>query len=285
MTATFGATYARHYDLLYRDKDYDGEVALLVRLLDRHGAEGCRVLDIGCGTGQHAVRLASCGFDVTGIDRAAAMLVLARANATRSLDDAAARPRFVAGDARTFRLGGAPFDVALMMFGVLGYQLGNREVRDALDTVRAHLKPGGLFVCDVWYGPAVLAVRPSERTKVVDTVDGHVERSARGTLDDFTHQVAVHYDLRHVRDSEVVSEVHETHRMRFFFAQELALFFETAGLEMLALHAFDDPEKDPGDDTWNVLAIGRAVQPPSLPSPVPGNVVNGPVRRGTPPLQ
>jgi len=29
--------------------------------------------------------------------------------------------------------------------------------------VRTHLRPGALFVCDVWYGPAVLHVRPSEK--------------------------------------------------------------------------------------------------------------------------
>ena len=48
---------------------------------------------------------------------------------------------------------------------------------------RRHLRPGGLFFCDVWYGPAVLAERPSERVKVIDTELGQVIRVASGELD------------------------------------------------------------------------------------------------------
>ena len=53
-----------------------------------------------------------------------------------------------------------------MMFAVLGYQHTNADVLDALATARAHLDVGGLFAFDVWYGPAVLSERPSERVKV-----------------------------------------------------------------------------------------------------------------------
>ena len=70
-----------------------------------------------------------------------------------------------------------------MMFAVLGYQIADVDVESALHTARAHLKPGGVFVCDAWYGPAVLAVRPSERVKVIDSSTGQVIRVASGELD------------------------------------------------------------------------------------------------------
>ena len=74
MSDTFGAAYAQQYDLLYQDKDYDAEVALLERLFHAHDLEGMAVLDLGCGTGQHAIRLAQRGYDVTGVDRSPEML-------------------------------------------------------------------------------------------------------------------------------------------------------------------------------------------------------------------
>ena len=70
-----------------------------------------------------------------------------------------------------------------MMFAVLGYQVGNADLQAALATARRHLQPGGLFFCDFWYGPAVLAERPSERVKVIDTSDGQIIRVATGELD------------------------------------------------------------------------------------------------------
>ena len=43
---------------------------------------GARVLDVGCGFGRHAIELARRGFEVVGIDPAAAMLDRARELAT-----------------------------------------------------------------------------------------------------------------------------------------------------------------------------------------------------------
>ena len=47
--------YARYYDLLYRDKDYAAEAAYVSKLLGRYGDHAASILDIGCGTGLHAL--------------------------------------------------------------------------------------------------------------------------------------------------------------------------------------------------------------------------------------
>lgn len=257
--STFGPEYAQQYDLLYQDKDYDAEVALIERIFSRHALSGTSVLDLGCGTGQHAIRLAKRGFDVTGVDRSSEMLRIARVKAEQTLDELTPQPSFVEGDITSVRLGGAPFDAALMMFAVLGYQVTNQAVRAALRTARAHLRPGALFVCDVWYGPAVLSVRPSERTKVVDAPGGQVIRSVRTSLDSFAHRADVDYRVWRLHDKQVVAEMHETHAMRFFFPQELALLFEAEQMELIELRAFGDDDAPPTEGTWNVLAVGRAV--------------------------
>jgi SAM-dependent methyltransferase len=256
---TFGADYAQQYDFLYQDKDYDAEVAILEKLFETYGMAGTTVLDLGCGTGQHSIRLAQRGYEVTGVDRSPEMLRIARVKAEQKLDETSPQPHFVEGDVTSCRLPGTRFDAALMMFAVLGYQISNGAVRSALETVRAHLKPGALFVCDVWYGPAVLSVRPSERTKVVDVPGGQVIRSVRTQLDSFAHRADVDYRVWRLKDRQVVAEMRETHAMRFFFPQELALLFESAGLELVDLRAFGAVDAPPTDQTWSVLAVGRAV--------------------------
>ena len=65
--------------------------ALLLSVLP---APPARVLDLGCGTGSLAVVLAAAGYEVTGIERSAQMLVAARAKAT----SAGVSVQFVRGD-------------------------------------------------------------------------------------------------------------------------------------------------------------------------------------------
>lgn len=55
-------------------------------LLDK--VEGTRALDVGCGTGEHAVRLAQRGWDVLGIDNVPLPLTKARSRATSAGVDA-----------------------------------------------------------------------------------------------------------------------------------------------------------------------------------------------------
>jgi SAM-dependent methyltransferase len=255
---TFGADYAEQYDLLYQDKNYDSEVALLEQLFRKHGITSGHILDLGCGTGQHALRLAQRGYEVTGVDRSASMLRIARVKAEQTLDETSPQPVFIEGDVTSVRVGGTKFDAVLMMFAVLGYQVTNAAVRAALTTVREHLRSGGLFVCDVWYGPAVLSVRPSERTKVVDAPGGQVIRSVHTSLDTFAHRADVSYRVWRLKDKRVVAEMSETHAMRYFFPQELALLFEEAGLSLVELRAFGSDDALPSETTWNVLAVGKA---------------------------
>jgi SAM-dependent methyltransferase len=254
MDTVFGPHYAHAYDNLYRDKDYDGEVALLQRIFHQYGPPTIRrVLDLGCGTGNHAVRLAKLGYDVTGVDQSREMLALAEAKGR------AQQVRLTVHHSRVteFNLP-VQFDAVLLMFAVLGYHTTNAEVLGALATARRQLVPGGLLVFDVWYGPAVLAQRPGERVRVLDRDAGTTIRATLGTLDTRTHTCRVDYRLWELTGDRVTGRTSESHFMRYFFPQELELFLKTTGFELQRLGAFPDLDREPSEQTWNVLAIARA---------------------------
>ena len=58
---------------------------------------------------------------------------------------------------------------------------------------------------------------------------------------------------------QVVSESEESHQMRYFFPQELALFLGQTQLGLLDIHPFGNMDCAPGDDTWNILVIGKSL--------------------------
>ena len=254
----FGQGYAGQYDIFYRDKDYEAECNLLEAAFHRYGDGNVQtILDLGCGTGNHAILLAQRGYQVTGVDCSPEMLAHAQQKATELSQRSTSKvPTFMQGDVCSLDVG-QTFDAVLMMFAVLGYQLTNDDALAALRAVRHHLRPGGLFVGDVWYGPAVLAIRPSDRVKVIPTDDGKIIRAASGELDTYRHLCQVRYQIWQLRAGRLVSESQEEHWMRYFFPQELALMMRQAGLHLLDLRAFGDLAMPPDETDWNVLVVGK----------------------------
>jgi SAM-dependent methyltransferase len=246
----FGGAYAGAYDALYGDKDYEGECDLIESLFAEYGSGPVRsVLDLGCGTGGHALLLSARGYEVVGVERSPQMLALARVKAGGAVE-------LHEGDIRSLELG-RELDAALMMFAVLGYQLEDADVLDALASARRHLRPGGLLLFDVWYGPAVLSQRPSERVKTIDAAGVRIERTASGELDAAARICTVTFRVRRFEGDRLAVETEERHRMRFFFPRELAVLLEQSGLELVRLGAFPEPEREPDESTWNALAVAR----------------------------
>jgi SAM-dependent methyltransferase len=241
----FGAAYAAVYDLLYAEKDYDREVDLVEEAFRRFGDGAIRdVVDVGCGTGGHLLRLAARGYRVTGVDVAEAMIDVARRKA-----DAEGLPVDLrVGDARALPLEGT-YDAALLLFAVLGYMTGNDDVLAALRSARAHLRPGGLLYLDAWHGPHVLAEPPQDAERVI----GGLTRSAVVDVDVRRHLCSVHYRLAGAASSE------ETHVVRFFFPRELELFLETTGFRPVVLSEFGSLDSEPSSTTRTVVAVAQAV--------------------------
>lgn len=257
MSGVFGSQYSNAYDDLYRDKDYHQECELIDGLLRKYGDGSIQnVLDLGCGTGNHALPLAEKGYCIVGVDRSHEMLLAAQKKAkSRSIDG---NLKFHEGDIRNLQLEQL-FDASLMMFAVLGYQLENSEVLAALRSARRNLRPGGILIFDVWYGPAVLNEGPSDRLKTIGTEKGRILRMASGQLHVQRHLCEVNYHLWRLEAERLIGEAEEKHVMRFFFPLELNLFLEFSDFAPIRLGAFPEFERDPDETTWNVLCLARAV--------------------------
>ena len=257
MRELFGSEYADAYDHLYKDKDYVKECELIDRLLRTYGDASVRsLLDLGCGTGSHALPLAERGYAVVGVDRSDNMLQSARKKAAGQKIEGNAT--FYEGDIRSFQLEHS-FDASLLMFAVLGYQLENSDVLAALRTARKHTRSGGVLIFDVWYGPAVLRQGPSDRVKSIKTEKGQILRLASGQLDTQHHLCRVSYHLWRMEGDRLTGETAETHLMRFFFPLELNLFLECCGFAPIRLGAFPEFDREPDETTWNVCGVARAV--------------------------
>jgi SAM-dependent methyltransferase len=102
--------------------------------------EAHRVVDVGCGTGSLAVRLAELGFSVTGVDPAEASLDVARAKPNAEL------VTWVHGDATSLVGLEAAADLAVMTGNVAQVFVSDEDWYATLRAIRTCLRPGGWFV-------------------------------------------------------------------------------------------------------------------------------------------
>jgi len=243
--------YADFYDSYYRNKDYDNEVNFVLDLANKNSTPRT-VLDIGCGTGGHLIPFAKKGLKVTGFDLSEAMINQAK----EKLRKTNIKAEIKAGDARTFR-DGKKYDLVVAMFAVMGYLTSNEDFLAGLKTAMIHLNENGLFIFDVWFGPAVLHQMPETRIQEFEKDGLKIIRLVRPELDIIKQIVTINYDILEFQDERTVEVVKESHRMRYFFIQELKFLLENAGLKLIKVCPFIDSSKQPTIDDWNITIVAK----------------------------
>ncbi|MFH1726586.1 MAG: class I SAM-dependent methyltransferase [Elusimicrobiota bacterium] len=124
------------------EKDAESQVRGIPRLIRL--SPPAAILDLCCGAGRHAVRLAERGFRVTGLDQSAPLLGQA-AEAARAAGVSLDLRR---GDMRRLRFR-ARFDAVLNLFTSFGYFPTEAEDLAVLRGIWRSLKPGGTLLVDV----------------------------------------------------------------------------------------------------------------------------------------
>jgi len=215
------------YDVLDDDRS---DLDLYTRLANGLGASS--VLDVGCGTGTLACKLASLGIDVVGLDPAAASLDIARHK------PGAEHVRWIHGDASA-----APannFDLALMTGNVAQVFVTDAAWTQALGAMRRAVRDGGWLVFET---------RDPARRAWEQWTKAHTYREleipAVGLVRTWTELVDVREPLVSFRQvfrfepdgSEVVS--HST--LRFRCRDEITHSLKTAGFGLSSVR--DAPDR------------------------------------------
>jgi len=240
--------FAKYYDILYKDKDYEKEVDFLEDIF-RTFHNPKRILEVGCGTGNYTQILQRKGYDIIGLDVSENMIRMAKKKCNCD---------FLVGNALNVSID-SKFDTCIAMFAVMGYITKNSDISQALKNIHKHLEPNGLFIFDVWNGLAVLRTLPELRVKEVENEAVKVVRIAYPVLNAFDHICEVNYKLYALdKTKQTFDEFEETHIVRFYFPQEIKLFLEEARFKVLKICPFLDLNGSVDENVWNITVVGRS---------------------------
>ena len=235
--------YARFYDLIYQDRDSVAEVSWIMKELDSVGLSSpLRLLELGSGTGRHAVLFAETGHSVVGVDPSPEMIRhAARHN----------RVNYAEGDGRSVRIA-ERFDAVLALFHVVSYQATDDDLLKIFTTASEHLDSGGIFGFDVWFSPAVHALGPERRTLEKEDEEVALTRTATPTEDLNKSLVTVTYDCS-ITDKQTgqTHQFQEQHLMRHFSATEIGFVANLTGFDVVNQSEFLS-SAPPSRETWGV---------------------------------
>ncbi len=209
---------------------------------------GSSILDVGCGTGRHAVELAKRGFRVTGVDLSAGMLAEAR----RAADEAGVHVELIHADATQYQPA-REFDAAICLcegaFSLLGptddpWQHEQAILRNIYDA----LKPGAPFILTALNG--MRHIRQLGQQKAADQL-----QDERGEFDPvtMTETFEMEYDAPEGKRKVTLRE-------RQYVPTELTLLCHQAGFEVLHVWggtAGNWGRRPIGPDEMEIMVVAR----------------------------
>lgn len=195
---------AHRYDLHTPPGHYQHDYAFVMERVLEFAPEGCRLLDVGCGTGVFLEEALSAGIDGHGLDAAPEMVEIAR-------------QRLGADRVRVERMQDlsedSVYDVVSCISWPIHYAATREELEDVVARCHRALRPGGLFVVQV-----------ANEEQMTGAVRVDREPGPGGEPDDtlFIHRFVSHRDAEHRVTAEYVyaSQAYgellmERHELRF----------------------------------------------------------------------
>lgn len=242
--------FARYYDILMEDADYEGRTEYILSLFERFDAKPELLLDLACGTGEFSNRMANKGISVIGVDISEEMLTVAR----QKSDEQGNNILYVCQDAAELDLFGK-VDGAICCLDSLNHIIDYKKFCEAISRVSMYLRDNGLFIFDlntVYKHREVLG----DNTFVMDEegiycVWQNFFNPSDNTVDiqlDFFEAQGENY----VRFSEDITE-------RAYTENEVSAALKKAGLEILAVYGDMTYEK-PTETCERAVYITRKIK-------------------------
>jgi ubiquinone/menaquinone biosynthesis C-methylase UbiE len=227
------------YDLIVGD--WSGEMDFYHEAVAQAHARGEAVLEVGCGTGRVAIRLAEASVQVTGLDLSPAMLGVARSKSSGMTNI-----HWVKADMRDFALD-AQFGLAI----IPGHAFQNIHTAEdqlaCLTCIRDHLTPGGTLIVHLdhqdleWLGEIgkdpFKTVRYGD--KLTHPITGQICRRSYAWAYERATQTAIIrkvWEVLGADDAVMERYDDEPVRLHCLFRQEMEHLVRRAGFEIDAVY-------------------------------------------------
>ena len=253
MNETFNLDYAKFYDSLYNKKDYQDESNKIITLIDKYSSkklENIKILDYGCGTGNHLFYFKRYTKNLFGYDKSKSMIKIAKQkDINKSISFHSSKKSIFNKEIK--------FDVVVMLFDVFSYLNNNDDINKELKFIKSIMKKNGLFIFQFWYGPSVMHTKPKSYNKKIIMNKNIITKKCISNLSLNLNLVNIKYKFLDKNKKNLFSE---NHTIRYFFKDEINLFLEYNHFKQLSLTYLDRiSSKIKVTNQYSVTCVGKSI--------------------------
>lgn len=231
------AYFARYYDGLTKNVEYQKQADYLETLCERLGHAPGLTLDLACGTGSLTVELCKRGWDIYGIDGSPEML----SEAMQKASGEGLAVLFLCQKMQNIDLYGT-VDTVVCSLDSINHLTVSQDVQKTFDRVSLFLNPGGYFIFDantVYKHREILG----NNTFVYDTKE--VYCVWQNTFSASQNKVSINLDFFQ-RSGNAYYRSQESFSERAYAQKDLEAMLERAGLTVSGVfheYSFDPPRE------------------------------------------
>ncbi len=243
---------AEFYDLMRRYRNYDLECSFADEIIQSRCPNAKNILDIFCGTGEHALRMAQRGYVVTGVDASQDMIAVAQGK-----NDTARVPvNYQCSDIAALEAAGQ-YDAAYCLGYTFLYMLSHTDVRNFFEMVHNALVPGGVFLVDFINGWSLMdgpgrdkRFHQSEEVRILQLEEVEVRKQQR--------LLHVEYCYLIDRDDGRIKTVFSEEDLRIFFDDEVQSLMAACGFSDVKSYGdYSAIDSESTDISRIIIAVGQ----------------------------
>lgn len=242
--------YQEYYDkLCCGKKNYSSEIERIKELFHKNSALDLnKILEVGCGTGNHTKELLKIVNRVVANDVDPEMLTVAK----RKLEG---------GNVEFFQdlseIKEKDFPLCVMMWHVINYFPDVRTMNKIFYEISKRLQKGGLFIFDMWNGVAVIRDLPGNSINDIEVDEDQILHTLEGKTDLMKQETNIKNTIRVYRNKQELDSFSEEVIHYIWTVKTVKDVLAMHGLRLIKVVKIKDYETPANEDDWKVLLIVR----------------------------
>lgn len=218
-----------YFTIESKHRDITDDIAFIRTFI--HGMSAPKLIDLGCGTGEHIGALTKYGLKCTGIDSSSEMIKFAQKRFPQNIN-------FIKSSIASFDFYNE-FDFAISLFGSFNYLTEDTEIDKALWNTYRSMKPDGTAIFEIWNSEPFEKIKHKDITHVSTSEYGNttIDRERGFKIIESGTKKIVEVDFNYIinKDSEN-KKIEDLHIMRTFTADEFSEFLKNNGFKIKQLY-------------------------------------------------